>query len=87
MQLPALARAQRWFEKYGARSVLIGRLMPVIRTFISLPAGYAKNGARPVWVVYGGRPHTVDRGAGDGWLRGGRELASRDRSGTECGDT
>jgi membrane protein DedA with SNARE-associated domain len=37
-----MARAQRWFDKYGARSVFIGRLLPVIRTFISLPAGIAK---------------------------------------------
>jgi membrane protein DedA with SNARE-associated domain len=36
------ARAQRWFDKYGARSVFIGRLLPVIRTFISLPAGVAR---------------------------------------------
>jgi membrane protein DedA with SNARE-associated domain len=36
------ARAQRWFDKYGARSILIGRLLPVIRTFISLPAGFAR---------------------------------------------
>ena len=37
-----ITRAQRWFDKYGARSVFIGRLLPVIRTFISLPAGFAK---------------------------------------------
>jgi membrane protein DedA with SNARE-associated domain len=36
-----MSRAQRWFDKYGARSVFIGRLLPVIRTFISLPAGFA----------------------------------------------
>lgn len=36
------ARAQRWFDKYGARSVFLGRLLPVIRTFISLPAGVAR---------------------------------------------
>ena len=36
------ARAQRWFGRYGARSVFIGRLLPVIRTFISLPAGFAR---------------------------------------------
>lgn len=36
------ARAQRWFDKYGARSVFIGRLLPVVRTFISLPAGFAR---------------------------------------------
>jgi membrane protein DedA with SNARE-associated domain len=39
-----LERAQRWFDKYGARSVFIGRLLPVIRTFISLPAGLTKMG-------------------------------------------
>jgi membrane protein DedA with SNARE-associated domain len=37
-----LARAQRWFDRHGARSVFIGRLLPVIRTFISLPAGFAR---------------------------------------------
>ena len=41
-----VARAQRWFDEHGARSVFIGRLLPVIRTFISLPAGSA--GMAPV---------------------------------------
>lgn len=36
-----LGRAAQWFERYGQRAVLIGRLLPVIRTFISLPAGIA----------------------------------------------
>jgi len=36
-----LDRADRWFDKYGGRAVLIGRLLPVVRTFISLPAGIA----------------------------------------------
>ncbi len=30
------------FEKYGAVAVFFGRLLPVIRTFISLPAGVAR---------------------------------------------
>jgi membrane protein DedA with SNARE-associated domain len=38
----ATARAERWFDRNGARSVFIGRLLPVIRTFISLPAGFAR---------------------------------------------
>jgi len=41
-----LDRANRWFERYGARAVLIGRLLPVVRTFISLPAGIA--GMKPL---------------------------------------
>ena len=34
--------ADKWFEKYGYEAVLISRLLPIIRTFISLPAGIAK---------------------------------------------
>jgi membrane protein DedA with SNARE-associated domain len=37
-----LDRASAWFERYGARAVLVGRLLPVVRTFISLPAGIAE---------------------------------------------
>ncbi|MGC8465965.1 MAG: DedA family protein [Acidimicrobiales bacterium] len=37
-----LARAERWFERRGDRAVLIGRVLPVIRTFVSLPAGAAE---------------------------------------------
>jgi membrane protein DedA with SNARE-associated domain len=34
--------ANRWFDRYGPRAVLIGRMLPVVRTFISLPAGIAR---------------------------------------------
>ena len=37
-----IERSQRWFGRYGGRAVFIGRLVPVVRTFISLPAGYAR---------------------------------------------
>jgi membrane protein DedA with SNARE-associated domain len=33
--------AHRFFERYGSVTVLVGRLLPVIRTFIALPAGIA----------------------------------------------
>ncbi len=36
-----LDRATIWFARYGPRAVLIGRVLPVVRTFISLPAGIA----------------------------------------------
>ncbi len=35
-------RAHAWFERYGEAAVFVGRLLPVIRTFISLPAGVAR---------------------------------------------
>ncbi len=33
--------AQRWFDRYGLRAVFFSRMLPVVRTFISLPAGFA----------------------------------------------
>ena len=37
-----LAWADRWFERRGAGTVFFTRNMPIIRTFISLPAGVAR---------------------------------------------
>jgi membrane protein DedA with SNARE-associated domain len=34
--------ADRWFAKYGEAAVFFSRMLPVVRTFISLPAGIAK---------------------------------------------
>jgi len=35
-------RADAWFARYGPPAVFFARLLPVVRTFISLPAGVAK---------------------------------------------
>jgi membrane protein DedA with SNARE-associated domain len=37
-----LERAEQFFQRFGAAAVFIGRLLPVIRTFIALPAGIGK---------------------------------------------
>lgn len=37
-----LDAAERWFDKYGNISVLIGRILPVVRSAISVPAGIAE---------------------------------------------
>jgi membrane protein DedA with SNARE-associated domain len=37
-----LDRAEAWFERHGDAAVFFGRLLPVVRTFISLPAGVAR---------------------------------------------
>jgi membrane protein DedA with SNARE-associated domain len=35
----AFARAEQWFDRYGPRAVLFGRVTPLVRSFISIPAG------------------------------------------------
>ncbi len=37
-----LEMAERFFKRFGAAAVFFGRLLPVIRTFIALPAGIAR---------------------------------------------
>jgi membrane protein DedA with SNARE-associated domain len=37
-----LDRAHEWFERHGEAAVFVSRLLPVVRTFISLPAGVAR---------------------------------------------
>jgi membrane protein DedA with SNARE-associated domain len=34
-----LERAERWFDRWGNLGVLVGRLTPVVRSFVSIPAG------------------------------------------------
>ncbi len=34
-----IERATHWFQRHGGRSVLLGRLLPFLRTVISVPAG------------------------------------------------
>jgi membrane protein DedA with SNARE-associated domain len=38
--------ADRWFERHGDATVFWSRMLPIVRTFISLPAGVAK---MPFW--------------------------------------
>jgi membrane protein DedA with SNARE-associated domain len=35
-------RAARWFDRRGGIAVFVGRLIPGVRTFVSVPAGFAK---------------------------------------------
>jgi membrane protein DedA with SNARE-associated domain len=34
-----VAKAEAWFRRHGARAVFVGRLTPLVRSFISIPAG------------------------------------------------
>jgi membrane protein DedA with SNARE-associated domain len=44
-------RAKDWFHRRGKAAVLIGRLMPGVRTFVSLPAGFSGMGWAP-FLIY-----------------------------------
>jgi len=37
-----LKQAEGWFERYGDATVFFSRMLPIVRTFVSLPAGVAK---------------------------------------------
>jgi membrane protein DedA with SNARE-associated domain len=37
-----LDQAERWFDRWGDKAVLFGRVTPVVRSFISIPAGVFK---------------------------------------------
>lgn len=74
--------ADRWFERYGSATVFFTRMLPIIRTFISLPAGIARMpfwrftvlsflGAIP-WVLMLG---VVGREVGDRWEEWRENLA------------
>jgi membrane protein DedA with SNARE-associated domain len=44
-------KANNWFERYNTKAVLIGRMIPVVRSLISIPAGLTKM-ALPTFLVY-----------------------------------
>ena len=69
-----LALTERWFQRYGSATVFFSRMLPIIRTFISLPAGVAR---MPFWrftvlTLLGSIPWVlflalVGRKVGDNW--------------------
>jgi membrane protein DedA with SNARE-associated domain len=68
--------ADRWFERHGDATVFFTRMLPIIRTFISLPAGVAR---MPFWrfsvlSLLGCLPWVfmltfIGKEAGDNWER------------------
>jgi membrane protein DedA with SNARE-associated domain len=69
-----LERADRWFERHGSATVFFARMVPIVRTFISLPAGVARMpvGRFTVLTALGSIPWVlmlaiVGREVGDRW--------------------
>lgn len=46
-----LTRVETWFEKYGDKAVFLGRMVPVMREMISIPAGLLKMKI-PKFIIY-----------------------------------
>lgn len=68
----ALARAEAWFRRFGRAAVFLGRLTPVVRSFISIPAGVleAPFGSYVVLTLAGSAIWCFGF-AGAGWALGG----------------
>jgi len=68
-----LDRAEAWFDQHGQAAVFVSRLLPVVRTFISLPAGVAEMpiGRFTVYTFAGCLPWTFAL-AGVGYALGSR---------------
>ncbi|MGZ8657480.1 MAG: DedA family protein [Actinomycetota bacterium] len=67
-------RAHAWFERHGDVTVFVSRLLPVVRTFISVPAGVARMNAVKftLYTVLGCMPWTfalawIGYTLGDNW--------------------
>ena len=68
-----LDRAERWFERWGDWAVFLGRVTPVVRSFVSIPAGVARMplGRFTVLTALGCVPWCFGI-AGAGWALGSR---------------
>ncbi len=57
----SLSHAEKWFDRYGPTAVFFGRFLPVLRTFISWPAGFARMGGLrfTVYTFLGAIPWTA----------------------------
>lgn len=56
-----LVAAKNWFETYGGIAIFTGRILPGIRTFISLPAGISRYPLSPfiLYTILGTIPWTI----------------------------
>jgi membrane protein DedA with SNARE-associated domain len=68
---PKLARAERWFDRWEGWAVFLGRITPVMRSFISVPAGVFLARFGPfVWLTLLGSAILCFGFAGLGWAAG-----------------
>ena len=67
----SFARAERWFERFGSFAVFFGRLTPLVRSFISIPAGVLGSPLAPyAALTFAGSLIWCLAFAGAGWALG-----------------
>src|ERR1700742_1601382 len=69
-----LAQVEGWFERYGSATVFFSRMLPLVRTFVSVPAGVARMplGRFSLLTVLGSIPWVLalallGKGVGQNW--------------------
>jgi membrane protein DedA with SNARE-associated domain len=69
-----LRQTEGWFERYGSATVFFSRMLPIVRTFVSVPAGVARMplGRFSLLTMLGSIPWVlalalVGRSVGDNW--------------------
>ncbi len=68
-----LDRAEAWFDRFGNWAVFLGRITPVVRSFISVPAGVFRSPIVPYVVLTAiGSAIWCFAFAGAGWVAGER---------------
>lgn len=68
-----LDRAERWFERWEDWAVFLGRLTPVVRSFVSIPAGVMETPlVRYTLLTFAGSTIWCFAFAGAGWAAGSR---------------
>ena len=64
-------RAERWFDRWGGWAVFLGRITPVVRSFISIPAGVFRHPLGPYTLLtFIGSTLWCLAFAGIGWAAG-----------------
>jgi membrane protein DedA with SNARE-associated domain len=68
-----MARAERWFDRWGVIGVLVGRVTPLVRSFVSVPAGVFEVRLAPyaLWTLVGSAVWAFGFAA-VGWALGAR---------------
>ncbi len=56
-----IEKSDKWFRKYGLKAAFLGRFLPIIRTFISIPIGIARLNFKKflIYTTLGSIPWTV----------------------------